>query len=207
MFSKEEIKNLEEISKLPSDKRQTAVNEFLKKLKPEQIEQLKKQQTCIFCGIANKQVKASIVYEDKESIAVMDINPVRPGHILFFPRKHANSLDDKFESIVKKLSLATTKTVNGNDIEIKTSENSGQKDGHTALHMIPRFKDKNSEDVARKEKPEDIAKGIVSNLSEKDEEKSSLGKILEKTEEKKEVMSSKPKNDHGLEVWLEERIP
>ena len=205
MFSKEEIKRLEEVSKLPADKRQAAVNEFLKKLKPEQIEQLKKQQTCIFCRIANRQVKASIVYEDKENMAVMDINPVRPGHVLLFPRMHTNALDDKLGDKVKKLSLAAIRAVNGDDIEIKTSENAGQKDSHTALHMVPRFKDKYSEDPARKERPEDIAKKIFLNLSEKDEQPFKKA-LTENTPAKKESVK-KIEIDHGYEVWLEERIP
>ncbi len=208
MFSKEEITRLEEISKMPADKRQAAVNEFLKKLKPEQIEQLKKQQTCIFCGIANKQVKTSIVYEDKESMAVMDINPVRPGHVLLFPRKHTNLLDNKFEEMVKKLSLAAIKAVNGNDIEIKTSENAGQKDAHIALHLIPRFKDNNNEDAARKESPEDIAKKIVSNLLKKTEDKNIFIKnVHEKSLPREEKVENKIEHDSGLEAWLEERIP
>ncbi len=204
MFSREEIKRLEEISKLPADKRQAAVNEFLKKLKPEQIEQLKKQQTCIFCGIANRQVKAIIVYEDKENMAVMDINPVRPGHILLFPKMHTNALDDKLGDKVKKLYLAAIKAVNGNDIEIKTSENAGQKDMHIALHLIPRFGDKDSEDAARKERPEDIAKRIASNLSKKNEQPFKKA-LTENVPAKEEVR--KIEIDHGLEVWLEERIP
>jgi len=35
---------------------------------------------CIFCKIINKDIPASIVYEDEEIVAFNDINPKAPVH-------------------------------------------------------------------------------------------------------------------------------
>jgi len=47
---------------------------------------------CIFCGIADGRLPASVVYEDAEWLAVMDIHPIRSGHVLVLPRRHVGRL-------------------------------------------------------------------------------------------------------------------
>ncbi len=49
---------------------------------------------CIFCRIVNKQIPASVVYEDDFVFAFRDINPQAPVHILVIPKKHIISLND-----------------------------------------------------------------------------------------------------------------
>lgn len=43
---------------------------------------------CIFCKIIQKEIPAHIVYEDKNYIAFLDINPQTPGHTQVIPKKH-----------------------------------------------------------------------------------------------------------------------
>ena len=45
-------------------------------------------QDCIFCRIAARQALAHIVYEDGLFIAIEDIDPQAPVHILVMPKKH-----------------------------------------------------------------------------------------------------------------------
>lgn len=49
---------------------------------------------CVFCGIADKDVPSSIVYEDKECFAFLDSHPLFPGHVLLSPRGHYETLLD-----------------------------------------------------------------------------------------------------------------
>lgn len=46
------------------------------------------EQNCIFCKIAAKEIPAHIVYEDKNFLAFLDINPQSPGHTQIIPKKH-----------------------------------------------------------------------------------------------------------------------
>lgn len=49
---------------------------------------------CIFCKIANKQVLSDIVHEDEHVVAIKDINPQTPVHLLIVPKIHIPSMDE-----------------------------------------------------------------------------------------------------------------
>ncbi len=43
---------------------------------------------CVFCAIVAGRAAASIVWQDDQLVAFMDIRPWRPGHLLLIPRQH-----------------------------------------------------------------------------------------------------------------------
>ncbi len=49
---------------------------------------------CLFCNIAQKKIPATIVYEDEDVVALKDLNPQAPTHILIIPQKHISTLND-----------------------------------------------------------------------------------------------------------------
>ncbi|WP_205688882.1 HIT family protein [Candidatus Macondimonas diazotrophica] len=49
---------------------------------------------CLFCRIVEGQLPSSRVVEDEHCIALMDAFPLRPGHVLVIPRRHAETLTD-----------------------------------------------------------------------------------------------------------------
>jgi len=49
---------------------------------------------CLFCKIIERQIPASIVYEDDRVLAFNDINPQAPTHVLVVPKRHIASLDE-----------------------------------------------------------------------------------------------------------------
>jgi len=50
--------------------------------------------SCIFCRIIKGEIPAKKVFEDEMVVAIEDIAPVSPVHILIIPKKHfVNSLD------------------------------------------------------------------------------------------------------------------
>ncbi len=48
----------------------------------------------IFDKIIAKEMPADVVYEDDNVLAINDINPIAPTHILVIPKAKAASLDD-----------------------------------------------------------------------------------------------------------------
>lgn len=44
--------------------------------------------SCIFCRIAVGDLPASLVHQDADWLVLMDIHPVRAGHVLVVPRAH-----------------------------------------------------------------------------------------------------------------------
>ncbi len=49
---------------------------------------------CLFCGIVERKIKGTIVYEDESIVAFEDIRPKAPVHLLIIPRKHIATLSD-----------------------------------------------------------------------------------------------------------------
>ena len=49
---------------------------------------------CIFCAIIKGELKGEIVYQDSSVVAIKDINPQAPVHLLVIPRKHIATLLD-----------------------------------------------------------------------------------------------------------------
>ena len=49
---------------------------------------------CLFCRILEGEISAKTVFEDERLVAIEDIAPVAPLHLLIIPRKHiVNALD------------------------------------------------------------------------------------------------------------------
>ena len=49
---------------------------------------------CIFCRLVAGEIPAATVYEDRLTIAFMDIGQVNPGHVLVATKRHAATLLD-----------------------------------------------------------------------------------------------------------------
>ena len=101
----------------------------------------------IFDKIIRKEIPANIAYEDDHVIAFRDISPQAPVHILIIP-KQKDGLDmiehaeDRHESILGKLLLATTKVAkqekleNGYRIVINDGKEGGQLVMHLHVHLL-----------------------------------------------------------------------
>ncbi|MEK7089313.1 MAG: HIT family protein [Patescibacteria group bacterium] len=104
---------------------------------------------CIFCKIANKEIPAEVVYEDAHTTAVLDINPIAPGHTMILPKKHAENILDLDDAEVEPLFTAVkrvTALLNGTlhpdgfTIGMNHGKWAGQAIDHIHVHVIPRWK-------------------------------------------------------------------
>ncbi len=101
---------------------------------------------CIFCKIINKDLPASIIYEDERMIAFDDINPQAPVHVLLIPKEHYSSLNDIPEEkkdilshlIIKAREIAQEKEIAGSGyrIVLNTARESGQDVLHIHFHLL-----------------------------------------------------------------------
>jgi len=105
------------------------------------------EDNCIFCQIINGIVPSKKVYEDEQVIAVLDINPASPGHLLLLPKKHYSVMPQIPEdelghlfSITQRLShdLLNKLKAAGTNIFIANGQVAGQKAPHFMIHIIPR---------------------------------------------------------------------
>lgn len=49
---------------------------------------------CLFCRIISKELPSQTVYENDRVIAIKDINPEAPTHILVIPKLHIDNVGD-----------------------------------------------------------------------------------------------------------------
>ena len=123
------------------------MNEKLKDMSPEEIAALQKQ-NCIFCHIVSGKVPSKKIHEDDVCLAVLDINPANPGHILLLPKEHYMIMPQIPEDVMahlaiitKQLSSACLKSFkcDGTNIFVANGPAAGQKAQHFMIHIIPRF--------------------------------------------------------------------
>jgi histidine triad (HIT) family protein len=49
---------------------------------------------CLFCKIIGGQISGQFVHQDDQLVAIKDINPQAPLHVLIIPRRHIATLND-----------------------------------------------------------------------------------------------------------------
>jgi histidine triad (HIT) family protein len=101
---------------------------------------------CLFCKIIDRQIPASIVYEDDRVLAFNDINPQGPTHVLVIPKRHISSLNELTEGddqIVGEVVRRAAVIANDRGISaagfrtvFNTNREAGQTVFHIHLHLI-----------------------------------------------------------------------
>ena len=66
-----------------------------------------KDETCIFCKIANGEIPSATVYEDEDFRVILDLGPASEGHALILPKNHFKDVCElDAETSAKVLPLA-----------------------------------------------------------------------------------------------------
>ena len=103
---------------------------------------------CIFCRIAAKEIPATVVYEDDDVLAFMDIGPIIKGHALVIPKQHHDPVTETPENILAKLHIVAKRVAqaqmnalgaDGVNIMQNNGAAAGQEVPHIHVHVIPRF--------------------------------------------------------------------
>ena len=101
---------------------------------------------CIFCKMIRREMQAKIVFEDNTIIAIEDINPQAPVHLLLIPKKHISTTmeiekeDSEILSAVFQSAkhLAKEKQIDesGFRIVLNCNEGAGQSVFHIHFHLL-----------------------------------------------------------------------
>ena len=122
------------------------LREKMKNMSPEELQKLQKEQ-CIFCHIVSGKVASKKIYEDEQCIAILDINPANPGHILIIPKEHYAIMplipDETIRHMAmvsKAMSQVILKALKagGTTVFIANGAVAGQRAQHFMIHVIPR---------------------------------------------------------------------
>src|SRR3989344_5355839 len=122
------------------------LQEKIKQMSPEELKEFQKKQ-CIFCQIISGKVQSRKVYEDDKVIALLDINPANPGHVLLLTKEHYSIMpqipDDEVAhvfTVARNLSNTILRSLEaeGTNIIVANGVAAGQRAQHFMVHVIPR---------------------------------------------------------------------
>ncbi len=100
--------------------------------------------TCLFCRIVAGEIPARFVHQDDEVVAMHDISPQAPTHLLVLPRRHVASLaattpDDA--ALLGRLISVAAEIARGAGLEswrlvANSGAEAGQSVDHLHLHVL-----------------------------------------------------------------------
>lgn len=101
---------------------------------------------CLFCKIANNEVKSDTIFEDNIIKIILDINPSTNGHALIITKKHYNNIMEidsetiiHIKEVIKEIYEELKQKLNCEGLTIITNTELGQTIKHLHFHLIPRY--------------------------------------------------------------------
>ena len=98
---------------------------------------------CLFCRIVAGKIPATVVYEDDDVMAINDVFPRAPFHVLVVPRKHIARLSDlEDEPLGGRLLQAVRKVARQGGVGdnfrlvVNNGDHAGQSVWHLHLHVL-----------------------------------------------------------------------
>ena len=102
--------------------------------------------SCLFCKIASGEMDAEAVYNDDNLMAIKDINPQAPTHLLIIPKKHFGTLMDIEDSdkelmgsvctLAKFLAQENDLEASGFRLVLNCGSGAGQSVFHIHFHLL-----------------------------------------------------------------------
>jgi histidine triad (HIT) family protein len=100
--------------------------------------------SCLFCRIAAGEIPAPRVAETAEAIAIRDIAPQAPVHLLVIPRRHIGSLTDATDvaelgatvRLAAQVAVEAGLAHSGYRVVTNVGADGGQSVGHLHLHVL-----------------------------------------------------------------------
>lgn len=101
---------------------------------------------CLFCRIVAGNIPAARVHEDELIIAIRDLHPVAPVHLLLIPRVHIGSALDltevdaplagRFLAVAAALARSEGIADGGYRLVVNAGGDGGQTVGHLHVHLL-----------------------------------------------------------------------
>ncbi|HZV77951.1 MAG TPA: HIT domain-containing protein [Candidatus Babeliales bacterium] len=100
---------------------------------------------CVFCRIAAGEIPATVVHRDEQVIAIEDLNPQAPTHLLVLPVEHHDGIVEVSNAngpALKRLIDVASKLGRerggeaGFRLVINAGPNGGQTVGHVHVHVL-----------------------------------------------------------------------
>src|ERR1700737_2174304 len=101
---------------------------------------------CLFCKVFAREIPAKEVFRDEETVAIEDIRPVAPTHILVIPKEHIPTIHDLLPAqgpILTRMFQVANRIADERKIDrdgyrlvINKGPQAGQTVSHLHLHLL-----------------------------------------------------------------------
>ena len=102
---------------------------------------------CIFCKVADKELDATVVFEDELTLAFLDHRPLFHGHCLLVPKQHFETLSDLPSQLIRPLfenaqllAGAVETAMQAQGTFVAMNNRVSQSVPHLHIHVVPRRK-------------------------------------------------------------------
>ena len=158
----EQIKEqlLKQLVNFPEDKREEMKEQVLA-MSEEELEEFLKQnqlaqqgrtpstnspnqeQQCIFCSIVDGKVSSYKIDENKDNIAILEINPVSNGHTLVIPKQHLETekIPSNAFTLAKKIAKKIKSKLKPKEVQISAKSMFG----HSVVEILPLYGNESGE--------------------------------------------------------------
>lgn len=194
-------------SSFPEDKKEFAIEKINSMNKNEFVEFLKNNNLLVsdnkremqkisakenpFRLIAEGKIPAHIIDENKDCIAVLEINPISKGHIIIIPKKallESSKIPKSILSLAKRISRKIESKLKPREILITPSYVLGE----TIINVLPIYSNESLESPR---------------IQAQKEELENLKNILGKKQKEISIKKPKIKKIEELKMWFPKRIP
>lgn len=218
-LSQEQVKNIKEqlISQIestfPEEKKQETIQEIQNMDNEQLIEFLKKNnligenkqegQKCVFCSMVFGDIPVTKIAEDKDAIAVLEINPISKGHTLIIPKQHIlekQEVQEKTQNLANEIENILKNKLKPKQVLSSFSELFQ----HGIINLVPVYKDENLNSPrkqATNKELQEIHKLLTSDKIPQIQKKETTQETP-KPKKKKRKKTINKKN-----TWLPNRIP
>ena len=95
---------------------------------------------CVFCGIRDQRLPSTLVAENDQAFAIMDINPINDGHALILTKAHAETLIEVGEEDLVAVARLARQVAAGIHAGLAPDGlNLVQANGRAAFQSVPHF--------------------------------------------------------------------
>jgi len=148
-------------------------------------------QGCVFCSIVVGNIQSYKIGENKDALAVLEINPISRGHSIIIPKEHVSG-KESVPKTVSSLAESISKLIKTKLKPKKIETSSSNLFGHEIINIIPVYDSENIGSERHQASQEELLE-------------------LQKTLLKKKpiTISMKPKRTKvkAEKLWLPKRIP
>lgn len=123
---------------------------------------------CIFCSIIANRTPSYKISENKDNIAILELNPLSKGHTLIVPKKHSEKINQSTNALAEEISKKLQKKFKPQRIEI----NEIKIMGHALIEVVPIYGNEKERKPTSEKELEEIKKEILKAKEIKIKEKS-----------------------------------